>query len=54
MLESGAKNLDYTYTVLMFACLGISGLVFAFLLKREDRHQLNHILELPEKTNGGH
>lgn len=51
MLESGAHNLDYTYTVLMFACLGISGLVFAYLLKREDRLKLNHTLELPEKTD---
>jgi len=48
ILESGAQNLDYTYTVLMFACLGISGLVFAYLLRREDRQKLNHILALPE------
>lgn len=51
MLESGAKNLDYTYTVLMFAGLGIAGLAFAYLLKREDRQKLNSILELPEKTD---
>jgi MFS family permease len=51
MLESGTKNLDYTYTVLMFALLGIAGLVFAYLLRREDSQKLNHILELPEKTD---
>ena len=50
MLESGEKNLDYTYTVLMFACLGISGFLFAYLLKREDKQKFKHILELPEKT----
>lgn len=51
MIESGAKNLDYTYTVMMFACLGIAGLAFAYLLRREDRQRFNHILELPEKTD---
>ncbi|MCK4663888.1 MAG: MFS transporter [Bacteroidales bacterium] len=29
--------LDYTYTILMFAALGLVGLVFGFLLKYEDR-----------------
>jgi MFS family permease len=28
---------DYTYTILMFAALGLAGLLFAFLLKRADR-----------------
>jgi len=51
MLESGSKNLNYTYTVLMFACLGVAGLAFAFLLKREDRQRFHNILELPEKTD---
>jgi Na+/melibiose symporter-like transporter len=50
MIESGTKNLDYTYTVLMFACLGIAGFAFAFLLKREDKLKFDNILELPEKT----
>lgn len=37
--KGAAKNapLDYTYTILMFAALGLAGLVFAYLLKRADR-----------------
>jgi hypothetical protein len=42
----GAKVLDYTYTMVMFACLGIVGLVFALLLKREDKVS-GYGLELP-------
>jgi len=34
MLETGAAVLDYTYTMLMFAGLGLVGFLFAFLLKR--------------------
>jgi len=49
MLKSGARNLDYTFTVLMFAVLGVSGLFFAYLLRREDRRSLERILEFPEK-----
>ncbi|MCP5049565.1 MAG: major facilitator superfamily domain-containing protein 1 [bacterium] len=35
MLKQGS-TLDYTYTILMFAGLGLLGFLFAFLLKRED------------------
>ncbi|MFA9392267.1 MAG: MFS transporter [Prolixibacteraceae bacterium] len=35
MLKSGA-NLDYTPTIVMFAGIGLIGVVFAFLLKRDD------------------
>ncbi len=33
----GAKSIDYTYTMIMFSCLGIIGFIFALLLKREDK-----------------
>lgn len=36
MVKAGEASFDYTYTVLMFAGLGIVGLLFSFLLKRED------------------
>jgi MFS family permease len=39
--------LDYTYTILMFAGLGIVGLVFAFLLKREALRPGGPKLEIP-------
>jgi MFS family permease len=51
ILESGARNLDYTSTTLMFAALGVCGLFFALFLKREDRQRLGNILELPEKPS---
>jgi len=51
MLESGAGNLDYTNTTLMFAFLAVFGLVFAFILKREDSNNLSGILEKPEKSD---
>ena len=38
--------LNYTYTILMFAILGLFGLVFALLLKREDKKS-GYGLELP-------
>ena len=47
MLKNGAR-LDYTYTILMFALLGLVGFLFAFLLKREDKKNFNSILEQPE------
>ena len=31
------EPLDYTYTILMLSVLGVLGIVFAFLLKREDK-----------------
>ncbi|MGQ1908401.1 MFS transporter [Marinifilum sp. RC60d5] len=45
----GTENLDYTFTMIMFACLGIIGLVFALLLKREDKVS-GYGLELPSNS----
>jgi len=42
--ESGAA-FDYTWTILMFAALGVLGLLFAYLLKREDAGSSGHGLE---------
>ncbi len=42
------KPLDYTNPMLVFSLLGIIGLVFAFLLKREDKTS-GYGLELPNK-----
>jgi MFS family permease len=47
MLSNGAR-LDYTYTILMFALLGLFGFLFAYLLKREDKANYDSILEKPE------
>jgi len=33
-IKAGVAHLDYTYTVLMFASLGLAGLVFALLLRQ--------------------
>ena len=33
----GTESLDYTFTMIMFAALGLLGLLFAILLKREDK-----------------
>ncbi len=43
------KPLNYTNPMLVFALLGVFGLVFAFLLKREDKTS-GYGLELPNKT----
>jgi MFS family permease len=48
MISSGAAKLDYTHPILMLACLGLLGLVFAFLLKKEDKVS-GYGLELPNK-----
>lgn len=42
-LDSG--QLDYTWTILMFAVLGLCGLVFAFLLKNADAKSSGYGLE---------
>jgi len=42
----GTEPLDYTATILMFAMLGLVGLVFAILLKRQDKIS-GYGLELP-------
>ncbi len=47
MLKAGEASLDYTYTILMFAGLGLLGFLYAFLLKRNDA-QSNKRLEHPE------
>jgi hypothetical protein len=44
----GENLIDYSWTLLMFASLGIVGLVFAILLKRADRMQGSR-LERPTK-----
>lgn len=44
-LNAGTATLDYTWTVLMFAGLGVVGFVFAYLLKRADRVTGNNVLE---------
>jgi MFS family permease len=46
---AGTEQLDYTYTMIMFACLGILGLIFALLLKREDKVS-GYGLELPSNS----
>ena len=48
MLTAGTATLDYTYTILMFAGLGLIGFFFAYLLKREDKARPHLGLELPE------
>lgn len=48
MLSSGTAVLDYTYTIIMFAGLGLLGFFFAYLLKREDKLRPEFGLELPE------
>ncbi|MCP4219100.1 MAG: major facilitator superfamily domain-containing protein 1 [bacterium] len=48
MLKAGTATLDYTYTILMFACLGLVGFALAFLLKRADDQSPEHRLERPE------
>jgi MFS family permease len=48
MVESGAAVYDYRWTVLMLVILGILGLFFAFLLKKEDKRS-GYGLELPNK-----
>lgn len=48
MVESGGAVYDYTMTVLMLVILGILGLFFAFLLKKEDKKS-GFGLELPNR-----
>lgn len=43
---SDATKLDYTFTQFMFAALGLAGLVFALLLKHNDKVS-GYGLELP-------
>lgn len=48
MLAAGTTTLNYTYTIIMFAGLGLVGFFFAYFLKREDRINPHFGLELPE------
>lgn len=48
LLAAGEAAYDYTYSILMLAMLGFAGLVFALLLKKEDRTS-SYGLELPNK-----
>jgi hypothetical protein len=48
MIEAGEAIYDYRMTVLMLVILGILGLFFAFLLKKEDKRS-GYGLELPNK-----
>ena len=45
-VSAGTAFYNYTYAILMLAMLGILGLIFAILLKREDRKS-GYGLELP-------
>jgi MFS family permease len=46
MVEEGAAKYNYTYSILMLALIGAVGVVFAFLLKRDDKTS-GYGLELP-------
>jgi MFS family permease len=48
MVSAGTAKLDYTHSILMLAGLGLFGLLFAFLLKREDKVS-GYGLERPNK-----
>jgi MFS family permease len=48
-VASGSAFYNYTYAILMLAVLGILGLVFAILLKREDKKS-GYGLELPSNA----
>jgi MFS family permease len=49
-IKAGTAHYDYTNPVLMLAFLGVLGVFFAVLLKREDKIS-GYGLELPNKTN---
>ncbi len=51
-IENGTASYDYTNPVLMLAVLGVLGVVFAFLLKKEDKVS-GYGLELPNKAKAG-
>ncbi len=48
-VTEGSASYNYTYAILMLAMLGIIGLVFAILLKREDKTS-GYGLELPSNS----
>jgi MFS family permease len=49
MVEAGTAKYNYTYPILMLAIIGIVGIVFALLLKHEDKTS-GYGLELPNKA----
>lgn len=49
-LEAGTAVYDYTNPILMLTALGLIGVLFAFLLKREDKYS-GYGLELPNKED---
>jgi len=49
LVSNGMASYDYTYALIMLAVLGLFGLVFALLLKREDKVK-GYGLELPNKV----
>jgi hypothetical protein len=46
MVADGIAKLDYTYAILVFAALGVLGLILSFLLKRAEK-KYSHGLEDP-------
>ena len=48
MVSAGMANWNYTWANLMFAGLGILGLIFALLLKKDDKTS-GYGLEMPSK-----
>jgi hypothetical protein len=48
MVEEGVAKYNYTYSILMLAVIGFVGVVFALLLRREDKTS-GFGLELPNK-----
>jgi hypothetical protein len=50
MVNEGIATYDYTLTILLLVVLGILGLSFAFLLKRENRIS-GYDLEMPNKQD---
>ncbi len=53
MLKAGEATLDYTYTILMFAGLGLMGFAFAYLLRRVSRLPRFTALERPASAAEG-
>jgi MFS family permease len=49
LVEAGTAKYDYTFSILMLACIGVVGIVFAILLKRDDKTS-GFGLELPNKV----
>jgi hypothetical protein len=50
MVAEGTARYDYTYSILMLAVIGVVGVIFALLLKHEDKTS-GFGLELPNKKS---